>query len=314
MRRLFGAALVALVFAAPGSRAAAPSAGLIAFSLRGADDNDSIYLVRPDGSGLRRLTTPHVRQGYGGDSGPVWSRDGRRIAFARDLPAWGEDRFRVHVVGANGRNERALTSGPFDVMPTWAPDSKRLAFVRLAIGDTESVASIYAVTLRGTIEPLVSGTADVSPAWSPSGDALAFARLVGGTAELFVADATGQRVRDLGIAGTQPAWSPDGRRLAFVSYADGNGRTCVADECAPNGEIYVVAADGTSLRRVTTSKADDGHPTWSPEGRFLAFSSGFEINGHPPWLMVAPAAGGRGRRVTRLAGVHDAAWSPGVVR
>lgn len=306
--------LAALALSVGASQAAAPSPGLIAFALGGRDDNTAIYLVRPDGSGLRQLTHPQVRQGYGGDSGPVWSPDGRRLAFARDLPAWGADQFHVGLIRANGRGERALTAGPYDVMPAWAPDSSRLAFVRLVVGDAVTLSSIYSLTLAGSATELIGGGADVSPAWSPDGRTIAFARLIDGKAQLYVADADGSGAHALGIAGTQPAWSPDGRRLAYVSYADRNGRTCIAGSCTVDGEIYVADAAGGNIRRITTSKADDAHPTWSPDGSLLAFSSGYEVNGHPPWLMVAPVAGGRPHRVTRLAGIHDPAWSPAVVR
>jgi TolB protein len=310
MRRAGLVGLAAVVLCVHAAEAAPSRAGLIAFSLRGRDDNTAIYLVRPDGTGLRQVTRPQVRQGYGGDSGPVWSPNGRRLAFERDLPEWGVDRFQVHVIRANGRDERTLTAGPYDVMPTWSPDSRRLAFVRLVIGDAVTISTIYEVTLSGQTSELVAGDADVSPAWSPDGRQLAFTRLVGTRPQLFVADASGSGVRPIGIAGAQPAWSPDSRRLAFVSYADANGRTCVGGQCAANGEIYVVGADGSGLRRVTTSKADDAHPTWSPDGRRVAFSSGYEVNGHAPWLMVAPASGGRSKRLTRLSGIHDPAWSP----
>jgi WD40-like Beta Propeller Repeat len=133
--KLAGIAVAAgFALAAPGSQAAGTSAGRIAFALdRG--DVSSIYTVRPNGTGLRRLTRPVVHQGFGGDSGPVWSPDGRRVAFARDLPYWGADRFRVLVIRADGRREAPVTSGPFDVMPTWSPRRNRLAFVRLVIGD-----------------------------------------------------------------------------------------------------------------------------------------------------------------------------------
>jgi Tol biopolymer transport system component len=310
MTRVALLALAAVLLTVQAAQAAAPRTGLIAFSLRGRDDNDAIYVVRPDGSGLRQLTHPQVRQGYGGDSGPVWSADGRRLAFERDLPSWGADVFQVHVVSAKGRGERTLTAGPYDVMPAWAPDSRRLAFVRLVIGDAVTVSTIYEVTLGGATAELVAGTADVSPAWSPDGREIAFARLIGDTAQLFVAAADGTGAHALGIEGTQPAWSPDGGRLAYVSYADAYGRTCVGGQCAVNGEIYVARADGTGIRRVTRNKADDAHPTWSPNGRLLAFSSGYEINAHAPWLMIAPATGGRAKRITSLAGIHDPAWSP----
>jgi TolB protein len=315
MKRLAGFALAAgFALVAPGSQAASPGSGRIAFSL---DRNDvsAIYTVHPDGTGLRQLTRPIVRQGFGGDSGPAWSANGRRVAFARDLPYWGADRFRVHVIGARGQNEDAVTSGPFDVMPTWAPKG-RLAFVRLTVGDALTYSTIYSFTPGARPTELIAGKADITPAWSPTGRTVAFARLSGGVAELFLADADGTGVRSLGVKGVQPAWSPDGAQLAFVSFSDRNGQTCGGDECTPNGELYVVRGDGSGLRRLTASTADDGHPTWSPDGRRIAFSSGYELagNGHAPWLMVVSARGGKAKRITRLAGVHDPAWSPASLR
>ena len=114
-----------------------------------------------------------------------------------------------------------------------------------------------------------------------------------------------------------PAWSPDGRKLAFVSFADHNGPACPAnDSCPSSGEIYVVGADGTGLTRLTTSTADDEHPTWSPDGSRIAFASGFLLasQGHPPWLMTIPSAGGSATRIGRFSGVLDPSWSPAGIR
>jgi Tol biopolymer transport system component len=316
MKRLAALAFAAgFVLATQGSEAGIPGSGRIAFSF-GRSDVSAIYTVRPGGSDLRQLTRPTVHQGFGGDSGPVWSADGRRIAFARDLPYWGSDRFRVHVIGAGGRGERAVTSGPFDVMPTWSPRRTRLAFVRLVVGDVLTYSTIYGLSLGARPAELIAGRTDITPAWSPDGKTIAFARLSGGRAELFLAAADGTDVRTLGVEGVQPAWSPDGSRLAVVSYADRNGQTCGGDDCSPNGEVYVVGADGTGLRRLTWNKADDAHPTWSPDGRRIAFSSGYELasNGHLPWLMVVSAEGGRAKRITGLTGIRDPAWSPANVR
>ncbi len=315
MKRFAATALAAgLALAAPGSEAASPGAGRIAFSL---DRNDvsAIYTVRPDGTGLRKLTRPIVHQGFGGDSEPVWSAKGRRLAFTRDLPYWGRDRFRVHVIGAGGRNEDPVTSGPFDVMPTWSPGG-RLAFVRLAVGDALTLSTIYAVTPGAHSKKLIPGRSDITPAWSPDGRTIAFARLAQGIATLFLANADGSSVRPVGLEGVQPAWSPDGGRIAYVSYADRNGQTCGGDECTPNGELYLIGPDGSGATRLTWNRADDAHPTWSPDGRRIAFTSGYELasSGHPPWLMVISAAGGQAKRITRLTGIHDPAWSPAGVR
>ncbi len=323
MRRVLVAVVATVVVgAAPGSTASTAGPGRIVFAL---DRNgmSRLYTVRPDGRGFRQLTRPTLRQQLGGDSGPVWSPDGRRIAFERDLPYWGQDRFSLYSVPASGGRGRALTTGPFDVMPTWAPNGSRLAFVRLVAADPAPIASVYTLDVDGRrVAPLTSGRLDLTPAWSPKGDRIAFARLPEGStrideAKLFLADAGGTNVRPLGeLNGIAPAWSPDGSRLAFVSFADHNGRTCGGPECLPNGEVYVVNADGSGLRRLTSSRADDQHPTWSPDGRRLAFASGFELkrDGHPPWLVRVSASGGRVQRIGRFSGVRDPAWSPGNVK
>lgn len=91
---------------------------------------------------------------------------------------------------------------------------------------------------------------------------------------------------------TDPAWSPGDRLIAFASRRDGHSH------------IYVMRADGTGVRRVTNTAMDDGHPTWSPDGRRIAFA-------REGALFVVPATGGPARRLGRGFGEATApAWSP----
>jgi len=313
------AALAVLVGAAAGSGAGLHGSR-IAFAIERGSIS-SLYSVRANGTGLRRLTVPPTRQDLGGDSGPVWSPDGRRIVFERDLPYWGADRFRLAAVPAAGGLARQLTPGPYDAMPTISPNGRRIAFSRL---HNETV-SLFTVDRRGQhAAPLVADGLDISPAWSPDGRTIVFSRLADKSlpidqASLYLAGADGSNVRQLGavpVRGVSPAWSPDGRRIAFVSFADHNGSACPAGDCTPNGEIYVVSADGSGLTRLTTSKGDDEHPTWSPDGSRIAFASGFLLRseGHLSWLVTVPADGGRLTRIGRFSGVLDPAWSPAGVR
>jgi len=318
MRPLLIAALaVLLAGGAQGAGGAARSR--IAFGLE-QGDLSSIYTVRPNGSGLRRLTVPPTRQQLGGDSGPVWSPTGRRIVFERNLTYWGSDRFRLAAVPAVGGLSRQLTKGPFDAMPTFSPGGRRIAFVRGG-----GTASLYTIDRFGRhAARLLSDGLDVSPAWSPDGKTIAFSRLADVSlsidqATLYLSDANGSHVRPLGAApvtGVSPSWSPDGRKIAFVSFADHNDPACPADSCPPSGEIYLVGANGTSLTRLTASTADDEHPTWSPDGTRIAFASGYELEtqGHAPWLVTIPSGGGSPTRIGRFSGVLDPAWSPAGVR
>jgi Tol biopolymer transport system component len=318
VRALLVIVLGALVVGAAHGAGPGVTRSRIAFGLEH-DDLSSIYTVRSNGTGLRRLTVPPTRQQLGGDSGPVWSPNGRRIVFERDLTYWGSDRYRLAAVPAAGGLSRQLTKGPYDAMPTLSPKGSRIAFARL----TGATVSLYTVDRLGRhAARLLSDGVDISPAWSPDGRTIAFSRLAKPSlpieeATLNLAGSDGSNVRALGqVRGVSPAWSPDGSRIAFVSFADHNDPACPVDSCPPSGEIYVVDADGTHLTRLTTSQADDEHPTWSPDGSQIAFASGFLLSGqgHAPWLMTMASGGGGATRIGRFSGVLDPAWSPAAVR
>jgi TolB protein len=329
MKRLLLAAAAVLVLGAAPGAGGAPASSRIVFALEGGSgpsaDLTSLYTVRPDGTGLRRLTVPPTLQALGGDSGPAWAPRGRRIVFERNLPYWGSDRMRLMSVSAAGGRPTQLTSGPFDAMPSFSPDGRRIAFTRVERSAAPPGAGLFTVDRAGRhVRPLLSDRIDLSADWSPDGRTIAFSRLTSpdrplAEATLYLADADGTHLRQLSakpVHGLSPSWSPDGNRLAFVSFADGNDPPCDAASCPPSGELYVVRADGSGLRRLTRSRADDEHPSWSPDGRRIAFSSGFSLRrqGHPRWLLVMPAKGGRAVRVGRFSGVLDPSWSPAGVR
>src|SRR5438034_9720227 len=119
----------------------------------------SLYSVRANGTGLRRLTVPPTRQDLGGDSGPVWSPDGQRIVFERDLPYWGADRFRLAAVPAAGGIARQLTVGPYDAMPTISPTGRRIAFVRLQDGNVSLYTKIGRASCRERVWNCVGAVA-----------------------------------------------------------------------------------------------------------------------------------------------------------
>src|SRR6185437_9751462 len=121
-------------------------------------DLTSLYTVRPNGTGLRRVTVPPTRQALGGDSGPVWSPGGRTLVFERNLPYWGSDRMRLMAVSARGGRPRQLTSGPFDAMPSFSPDGRRIAFTRVERSTTSPGAGLFTVDRSGRhVRPLLSG-------------------------------------------------------------------------------------------------------------------------------------------------------------
>jgi polyisoprenoid-binding protein YceI/WD40 repeat protein len=90
----------------------------IAYTSFVSGDNEDIFVVNADGSGVQRLT-----EGPEYDGTPAWSPDGARIAFNRD----GD----IYLVRPDGTGLRQLTSGPArDGSPAWSRDGRWLAFER----------------------------------------------------------------------------------------------------------------------------------------------------------------------------------------
>ena len=99
-----------------------------------------------------------------------------------------------------------------------------------------------------------------------------------------------------------PQFSPDGRRIAFVvtTYDLSAGES--------NADIYVMNADGSETRRMTTDPKSDTHPRWSPDGEWILFVSTRE-KGEQAWRI--PANGGEAQRLTDFApGAGGAVWTP----
>jgi TolB protein len=136
-----------------------PDGDSIAFSST-RDGNQEIYVVRPDGKELRRLTQdPAI------DAHPAWSPDGKRLAFATSR--WGD--LEIAVISADGSGlTRLTTSRGLDDYPTWSPDGTRIAFTSNRDGNME----IFAIGADGKdARNLTSNPAiDNFPTWTHDGD------------------------------------------------------------------------------------------------------------------------------------------------
>jgi Tol biopolymer transport system component len=110
-----------------------------------------LFLIRPDGTGLRRVTNTVARN-------PSWSPDGKKIVF--------DDGRRIAVVNADGSDLAYLTgSRDIDVDPAWSPDGRTIAFVRYKSAKANH-GDIWLMSAAGADQRLfVRNGRD--PAWRP---------------------------------------------------------------------------------------------------------------------------------------------------
>lgn len=261
-----------------------PHGDAIAFVDRGDTDGD-LYLIEADGSNLRRLTQSSYPSGNYGARNPSWSPDGATIAFAYGY-------YGISLIHADGSGLQRITK--VGDMPAWSPGGKKIAF---AYPDWPA-ASIWVMGPDGTDRTLAAAPPPddrtlFSPAWSSDGDLLAFC--VGTAADstirpgyLGVIRRYRGRIRRL-LRRLNPSfvdWSPNGRKLAVAYDPVTNDRNGLQ-----NIRVGVLDLRTGRLQRLHVGL----HPTWSPDGRHIAFASQGDI-----WVMNAD--GTDARRLTYRAG------------
>ena len=272
-----------------------PDGSRIAFERVPPEGAHAIWVVRADGTGLRRISPPCPR-GHGipscaaDDGWPAWSPDGRQLVFQRLAgalrpagatvsTAQAIERDELVIAATNGRHARVLLwlgrwrGDP--QAPTWSPDGKRIAFIGkyMTSGDNGSGCECRAV---------------------------------------YVIDADGahlHRITKFGLRpGGRPDWSPDGTTILF--------RTHPTDDPSGTGSnLYIVRPDGTQLRALTHFGAGERvlEGSYSPDGSSVVFETSHgAVGGTFPDLFVMNADGtGMHRLIGTRTFETTADWGPG---
>ncbi len=165
---------------------------------------------------------------------------------------------------------------------------------------------IYIVDFDGENMKQVTndGTLNLTPTWSPNGRWLVYTSYAGNNPDLVMVDNLGKKprrtlLRLLGL-NAAPSWSPVDDRLTLVLSKD------------ENSEIYTLSNNRT-LRRLTRHFNIDTSPTWSPDGKKIAFTSDRSGRGAPQIYIMDAHDGDKAgvQRISFGSSYNDnPSWSP----
>ena len=197
-----------------------PDGKKLAYSAKSGGNRD-VWSVNADGSGSRRLRETDPAWEWEVD----WSPAGDRLAYVDGL-GWF---LQLWVMNADGSNPTNAIWPRFSVtsqQPHWAPDGRRIAFVRSPPSANTREEELYLV--------------------DPSSG-----RQV--------------RLTRNSVSDRHPSWSTDGSRIAFVRGSV-DPQPCIGCPLERRGpaEIYVMNADGTGLTRLTHDRLNEADPAWQP--------------------------------------------------
>lgn len=254
------------------------------------DGNWELYTMAADGSDPVNLTnTEDIHEVYG-----KVSPDGQWIAYCADTETDGKRRRDVYCMRADGSERRKVAEAARD--PFWSPDSSQLAF----LPDEFKRFSFETWSTRGLrFHSMATGeTRDhpnkeiehlYTPTWSENGRWIV-ATVHGGMGfahSIIAVSADGDDVYNLRLMGCRADLAPDGQ---MISWGLGDYALGVA-ELDLEDEPRVVIRDGQAVQN-NRRQGQTYHVDWSPDSRYLAYSSGPRDRSRRLWSTVTPQCPG----------------------
>jgi Tol biopolymer transport system component len=239
------------------------------------DGHVHLWRMNADGTDLEQLT-----EDEGDDFDAQWSPDGTQILFRRTpdgrRPGAGGIEFyevpAIFVMNADGSGLRRLSDDPNLVVlgARWSSDGAAILFIADSPADDgHDGFGIYVMRSDGADQRLIYPGVNGTPQWSPEGDRILFqvdGRLVTMSPNGADLQTIAHGVDVSGLASYR--WSPDGSKILYTRP--------IGPESGE--QLRVVSLDESANRIVAEDlQWRDPASTWSPDGRFIAFTRGGDI-------------------------------------
>lgn len=267
----------------------------------------------------------------------------RGIAHSRIVFVNNRTRFKeLYLVDYDGANLRQLTmDNSINLLPRWSPEGDEIAYTTYRFANPD----IYAISMSGGFRRPISRFQGLnsSPAFSPDGTKIVVTVSKGRIPNLYLLSRSGRLMRRLTTGrsiDTSPSFAPNGREIVFISdragypqpyimnLDTGNLRRlftdgyCDSPAWSPRGDkivftmrqgretydlyVYDLAAD--KITRLTEDGRTNENPSWSPDGRFIVYSSASAARSD---IRMIAIDGSGSRKVGEIPGSsYTPSWSP----